>query len=144
MLVFSYQSPSVVYSVIYEINYTKLNTFIFLKEDDLCYVLNGSFWWQGLRHGIFSANLDVVFILSLVWCHFCIYCTMIMDNWHVTEIPQKQNSQEKILRWGHYIPKDTVTGKLLFIGHECKYPWTCAIHEDRHPLLKSSQLKSGK
>lgn len=51
-----------VYSVIYEINYTKLNTFFFLKKDRLCYVSNGS--WQGLRHGIFLENLDVAFILS--------------------------------------------------------------------------------
>lgn len=79
----------------------KIQHLYFLKDDDLCYVAKGSWWWQDLRCGIFSASLDVVFILSLVLYNFCIYCTMVMDNWHVTEIPQKLNCQEKILRWGH-------------------------------------------
>lgn len=49
MFMFSDLGLSVVCSVIYEINYTKLDTFIFLKEDDLCYVANGSFVVAGLK-----------------------------------------------------------------------------------------------
>lgn len=96
-------------------------------------------WWQRLRCCTFSANLALGLLFFLN--NFCFYCTMIMHNWHVTEIPQKLNSQEKILRWG---PKDPFTGKLFFTVHECKCAWTCAVHEDMHSLLKWSQMNSSK
>lgn len=52
---------------------------------------------------------------------------MVTDHWHVSEIPQKLNSQEKIQRWDDYIPKGAVTGKLLVTEHECEYQWTGAV-----------------